>query len=85
MASKSKYLINIKTKREYEDICDLCDMFGDVVDLIKNKKIRKYFDDNVCKQKNVDDLWELFYHCINMSVDRDVEEYINSLEAIKND
>ena len=85
MASKSKYITNIKTKHEYEDVCDLCDVLGDVIDLIKNKKIRKYFDDNVCKQKNVDDLWELFYHCINMSVDRDVEEYINSLEAIKND
>lgn len=84
MASRSKYLSKVKTN-SYEDFCNICEILGDVIDIIKNRKIRTYWVKNTGKQKNVDELWELFYHCINMSVDRDVEEYINCLKAIKND
>ena len=75
----SKYLSRNTSLLYFGDKWSLYDFITPVINILKNKKIKKYFYDNVNNIKNIDELWELFYHCINMSVDRDVEEYINCL------
>lgn len=32
----------------------------------------------------IDSIYSVFYSCINMSMDNDVQEYLNTLEAIEN-
>jgi hypothetical protein len=79
----SKYLSKNKSELYFGDVDSLSDLITPIIDILKNKKIKKYFNDNVNNIKNVDELWELFYHCINMSIDRDVDEYINALKALE--
>jgi hypothetical protein len=39
------------------------------------------FLENSC---NINEIYKIFYHCIHMSIDEDVNEYINTLDAIQN-
>jgi len=52
---------------------------------IKNQKIVDFWEENTAlnhknfKLINMDKEWELFQHCVSMTVDGDIDEYINSL------
>lgn len=60
------------------------DCMDTIIQQFKSKRIINFWTKSTkdLKDENINEAYEIFYHCVCMSKDNDVAEYINSLMAI---